>query len=491
MQNIKQLLITLPSNGTLPLFLIICICRFGFLCFSIDSLDFLTQFSSSPIFFSAPDTNSYFFPIEDYIEKGIYTSEVRMPGYGVVYWFFRLFFDKMLALNLLIIFQIILSALNICILAKIAFLLFKDFIVFYITLTLFFFSSFTAFYDTWLLTESLAVSSLIFSIYFFILYFQKYHWSHLLLSGLFFTWLIFLRLVHFPLLLLMTLSIGIHLFRVSTFIFWKKVAHCFIFLLPFLIIDMYWTWHNYITFRDFNPLAKKIELQGFGYHLANFCTSWGGSSIFWEKEAEIGWFCYYSDYCIDNSQKIPDDIYTSHFNKDSLVNIKNTIILANTLPYEQKEQKLIPLGKLLDEFALSIKEEKPFVYYFKGSFRMLKKLIFHSGSYYMFNNPFSKLNSYEKFIKIFVSGLYWLVFGLGILFCIYIIFYNILKFNILFFIGIIPFYVILIHAVILRVPDPRFLVTAYPMLVLMAAGFIHLLGRKFKVWQKQRIYLTP
>ena len=101
------------------------------------------------------DTASYLEPIENLLKYGNYFNDFRMPGYGWLYYILRFVFDERLALDALLITQVILSALSVYVLARIAYLVFKRKSFFYITFGLYLVSTFVSIYDIKLLTESL------------------------------------------------------------------------------------------------------------------------------------------------------------------------------------------------------------------------------------------------------------------------------------------------------------------------------------------------
>jgi len=122
------------------------------------------------------DSSEYIGSIENFIKQGHYitnpqdirTSTRRMPGYGAVYYFPRLLFTQANALNILIILQILLSAVSVYYLALTAYLIFQKKTIFYITFFLYVFSTFVSIFDDTVLTESFSTSSLIFAFYFLI-----------------------------------------------------------------------------------------------------------------------------------------------------------------------------------------------------------------------------------------------------------------------------------------------------------------------------------
>ncbi|HWY97510.1 MAG TPA: hypothetical protein VNY36_00375, partial [Bacteroidia bacterium] len=83
------------------------------------------------------DTNSYLLPIENLINKGSYTPDFRMPGYGIIYLPLLLFFKKTMACNILILVQLLFSTISVYLLALITQRLFKHNAFFYVTFYLF------------------------------------------------------------------------------------------------------------------------------------------------------------------------------------------------------------------------------------------------------------------------------------------------------------------------------------------------------------------
>ena len=116
------------------------------------------------------DAQSYFIPIENFIRTGHYSPDDRMPGYGFVYYVFRLLFVKETACNLILLVQWLAAGLSVYYLAITVRDIFKKDGLFYITFFLFLLSPFSNYYDTWLQSDSLTTTSLIFASYFFIKY---------------------------------------------------------------------------------------------------------------------------------------------------------------------------------------------------------------------------------------------------------------------------------------------------------------------------------
>ena len=57
------------------------------------------EFNTKVIAQSTGDTFSYLTPIDNLLQSGNYDPDYRMPGYGVVYLLFRIFFNQMLGVE--------------------------------------------------------------------------------------------------------------------------------------------------------------------------------------------------------------------------------------------------------------------------------------------------------------------------------------------------------------------------------------------------------
>src|SRR6185436_4269021 len=188
-------------------------------------------------------------------------------------------------------------------------------------------SSHTAIFDIYSLSESFSVSAISFFVYFIFKYFEQRKISHLLLSGFFITWAIFLRpflgtmLVIFPLALLVYDRRN---FSIPVFI-----KTCFLFFLPFIICESTWVYRNFAVLKKFVPLETSLT-ESYGemgayrtsaISVRQLIDSWGGESAEFAAGKEGDWFHHVSnekagDYVFD------DYVFNSTFTKDSLLHLK-------------------------------------------------------------------------------------------------------------------------------------------------------------------------
>ena len=419
------------------------------------------------------DTDSYFLPIEKLLNEGSYIPDYRMPGYGLIYFIIRLFIDKVLAYNIVIILQWVLSSISIYFLAKSVFIATGKTALFFITFFLYLFSTSTNVLDYYLLTESFSTSALIFSIYFLVTYMNNNLKRSAILSGLFICWSIFMRPVLLPIL-------GIYIFVIVRHFYIQKktsrsiIINALLICLPFIVFDSIWTIRNYIIHNKLTPLTTTqypldIELTYYN-ELMGFVIAWGGDRTWWNENAEIRWF-------INNEKKfgpylkdLPDNIYTSKFNRDSLLKIKEGInIIDNPISDSSTKAKAtIKIKKSLKYFTESIAQEKPFLYYIKSKIQIGWKFIAHSGTPWLFQMKFSDLSIFKKMVKITYTIFYILIMVLGFTGILILFVRSKNQHSGILLFPIISLYLLIIHPFLGHV-EYRYLIPIYPLMLVCSS----------------------
>ena len=437
-----------------------------------------SQYSHFPGFWGGlrGDSEGYLLPFENLIKTGSYTPDYRMPGFGVLYYPLILVFSKAIACNILIIIQLLLSSLSVYALALTVKKLFKSNTLFYLSFFIYTTSIFSSIQDPVLISESLTTSTLILSIYFFTRYFDEYKVKELIFSGTFLTWTTFLRPIFAPLfLVLFVLAIAV-LVRSK-----KRIISAFLFLLPIIITDGAWMVRNYIDYKKIAPLTKTVYFPWIeNSHLKSeieFIQSWGGAIWFVDPKAEISWFnnntpCTFGTGAKSDSVPFPAYIYTSQFNADSLKVLKN-MISGMTGNYglsvqENADYQNIVIEKF-NRYTLSERKENPYIYYIKSNEKRLNALLFNI-------HPVTKLyinNTISKFYNTYYYIILCLGF-IGILLMLPLIF----KLSLSSIIPAIPVFTILIHAVVIRENENRYLIPAYPFIIICAGYCIYWLLNK-------------
>jgi len=451
----------------------------------------LLDFNSVVIGHKTGDTDSYLEPINNLIQNGSYNPDFRMPGYGFIYLLFRLLFNQLLASNLLVVLQLLLSAVSVYCLALSALYIYKSEKYFLFIFFIYAFSSYPSYFDVLIVTESFSVSTLILNVYFLIKHHQTRNKVWLFISGVFLCWGIFLRPVFILLIFFEFLYLSFFLSKDKIISFRKKIISLLLFLLPFICAESLWVARNYFHNKQVFFLTKTIRYSWSNKDFVavkDFVSSWGGDDSY-EHNAEIFWFEYHQDIFKVSKEKIqqikfPAYIYTSKFNYDSLVAVKKNIKLSRdtSLTSEQRNHYQVYITDKLNKYSQSIKDEKPAVYYLYAPAKMLVRFIFQSGSHFWFLKPFNTLSILEKCIKLFYSLLYWIIIILGSIGCVSFMINHFRDFNIKFVMSFIPLYFILIHPVFLRLTDERYIIPAYPFLTIIAVNCIFLL---YQNWIKK------
>ncbi len=449
----------------------------------------LLDFNTAVIGHTTGDTASYLEPINNLVQNGTFSPDFRMPGYGAAFLLFRLFFNQLLAMNLLVILQLILAVVSVYCLALIALYVFKSEKYFFATFFIYALSSYPSYFDALLVTESLSVSTLILNVYFLIKFHETRKNIWLFASGAFLCWGIFLRPVFLLLIVFEFLYLVSFLLRDKTVSFRKRIIALLLFMFPFIVAESMWVARNYYYNKQFVILTKTIRYPWSNKDfvaIKDFICSWGGDDSY-EHSAEIFWFEYHKELFKKsekeiNDIKFPDYIYTSKFNYDSLVAVKELVKLSHdsALGSENRKTYQLTIAGKLNKYAASIKDEKPVVYYLYAPTKMLIRFVFQSGSHFWFLKPFNELNFFEKCIKLFYSLLYWTLVFFGSVGCIIFIICDLRRFNIKVLMSFIALYIIIIHPIFLRQTDERYIIPAYPFLTIMAVNVIFLLHQKVK-----------
>jgi hypothetical protein len=423
------------------------------------------------------DDSSYLDPIDNLIHFGTYTPDFRMPGYGLPYFLFRLMFAQAGACNALIILQLMLASASVYYLAMTVLAIFKNNSIFYLTFYLYLFCSYSNFFDAYICTESLCTSTLIFSVYFFTRYFEKQKNKFLFYAGLLATWAMFIRPVFGGIL---AACCGILLFQKNKDLK-IKVKSIFIFLTAFILCEGYWIYRNFQVHKEFIPFTTTgafypNEATSYLEPLFYFAQSWGGVCSFTDKPVDVDWFQYHYPGLkpITHFDSLPDNIYTSAFNKDSLIQLKRMILALQNLSIDTTTASIYQneLMTKLNVYRLSVKKEKPFVYFVQAPFKMIGVMLYGPVTR-LYLDRGQSVPIFGKLIIEFNYFIYILILLTGLMGIICSILFGTRERRYLLIIPFIPLYTILVHPFIFRFFDNRFLMPAFPFLIICSACFFY------------------
>jgi hypothetical protein len=440
------------------------------------------------------DWSEYLQPVENLIFKGSYSPDLRTPGYGLAFLIPRLLFDRATACNILIIFQLLMGIISAYLLAQTAYNIYKTRLSFILTGIIYSLCLTISSTETRIGSDSLAISFSIFAVYFLLAYLDNFKFYQILLSTFFICWTIFIRPIMGILWAAMIFYLVVSFIQSRNT---KLILPVIIFIFSFIVLDSVYMIRNYRNFNQLRPLGNLniyyFSNNNFNSEISNqaivsFVTSWGGDYAYWDPSAEIRWFGinernfekYGSKKLETYDRELPDYIYTSEFNKDSLLVLKNRInkIQSRTLNRQKNREYCAYVNKKLFIYTNSVKKDKPLIYYIYAPLRITAKFVFNHGTQGLIGNKsFNNLNLLEKILKISVS-----ITNLSIvIFSIFSILFSIIKrqtFKGLF----IPLSFVILYVVeiccILRSSEIRYKLPVYPFLFVYSISLIYYFKNK-------------
>lgn len=421
------------------------------------------------------DYYSYIGSIENFINKGIYSPDHRMPGYGIIYLFFRLFFKQGMSLNIMIFLQYILYSISIYYLAIIGMKLFNSNRVFYLTYYLNLAIIFPFMYEIYTQPECFTIASLIFSIYYFVKFSENRKSNDIFYSGILFAWTIFLRPIFLPVFAIYGFLIFISFIR-KKITLQNVIKYYIIISLPFIVFDSAWTLRNYKTYHKIIFLQKSMyyqeQLNYFEVDLIKFIQSWGGDATYWNPKAEIRWFNFKNsdknEAILDTkdvNETLPDYIYTTKFNSDSLLKLKGLIADYFNIPANTKQKTTLSncIRNKLQDYTLSIKTERPFLYCIIAPSVLFKKFLIHQIS---FTNT-KGVSFIKKISKDYYNFMYNILIILCLISFLFIAFLK--KYDVKLIVHLIVIYIFIVFPVFLRFVEYRYIIPVIPLIILCAS----------------------
>lgn len=414
------------------------------------------------------DAKSYIVPIDNYVEKGSYNYESvragRMPYLGLVYCFFRLLFSKTVALNFVVISQILLEAISIYYLALMCKSMFNSKKAFWFSVFLSCISLNVSTFNYYILSESFGISFLCLFVYSYHVFLtQKRTYKKLFVTGLFLA----LTILFKPYLCLIFLLIGIEFLvsesRINFVGYIESVfKNTLIVILPLIILNSPWTLRNYLIMKKFIPFQQDVyagwKLPKIYFAAFKFVDAIGESYVSWDKRSAG---CYFEPQNkILCEFKFNNNIFSEKLTINKIEEVRGMFITCLKYPSDSLSAKVI---LKFNELTNLYKMEHPIRYHYVNPVKLIGHFLFHSGSYYL---PISKesacYHSYQMLIKLLQSILYYLSLTLGFIGTIILLFKKPKSF-ILFSI---PIYLVILFPLVLKRTEFRLFHSAYPFLMI-------------------------
>lgn len=431
------------------------------------------------------DTFSYLGPIDNFINEGSYyfwngvrkVYAGRMPYYGAPYFLFRLFFDKSLASDLVVLLQIFFDTLATVYFARWCFETFKSQTAFWLGYILYF-VGFNYFENSLLLnTETFSLSFTVLFYYFF----NRYWNGAKDFSPCYANFWLAMALLQRPnLTAIYILFLGIYVYREKLYKpehFRELFRRMIWFGLPLIIAVTPWVARNIIVLHK--PIVTQESITaGYNYSEAEFAFrrfvfAWGGDATYWDPTSAA---CYFKlnppVKCTFDS--IPDYSLAEGYNREDVEDARQDYLNFQQNPSPELEQKVIDK---FDRMTAMYESEKPFMYYIGSGFVRTKTMFWHTNNY---NLPITPENpcfkSYQLLFKVIQAITYHLTLVFGT-FMMFILAYK-RKISLLFL--FVPIYLIILFNFIVKVVEARYFNHAYPILLLGLVGFFLLIYSRIK-----------
>ena len=422
------------------------------------------------------DTSEYMGACEKLYTQGIYIVDTlygfsdkafRMPGLTFIYIPLRFFVSKENTMNGIIVFQVLCSGIATYYLSRLAKNIFGGKKIFYVVFIFANLGFGLMSYNNILLTESLACSFLIFSFYLLEKAVRENKTIDFLYSGLFMTWLIFLR-PYFIVVFIFAI------FLLLYFLYVKKTAKksLMLFVFIFCIVETIWVARNFISIGKFIPLqtsanfiASKPTCERAKF---KFITTLGLNYEWWTKNTESAWFNNPKQVLnipIPSNKIIPTIAFNDGLTIDSLILARDYMHKVQNQEVEDKS-KLTYFNyhseRIFNKFISAYKENQLIDFLLFSRVRLVKSFL--SDNYYW---PLGKISYPKNMIFIvfdFFSNYYIKIVGfLGLIIITRLFIKDYLK---LFLISFVPIFILLLFPIYSGCDEKRFFILSIPFLVI-------------------------
>jgi len=423
------------------------------------------QWITSGIAISNGDTSGYYGPVESFVEGEGYNSMCRMPGLLPVYAPLYALLGKDNARAAIIILQLLIHILAAWFLARLAAWLTQSDWGYYLMLALYGLSTFVSVRDHQLLTDSFATSLLIICVFTFFRGLERQSARYLLFAGVLLAWAVFFR----PVSLVFYLPFGLLILGTSGYSVVRTVKPALIFGIPLILSIGVWTTVNYARSGRIIPLQAPFT-ECFGYlseeHLAirKLIISMGEDYMPWSEGSAAQWFFRRMEGEPDFHPFDPED-FTQTYNLDSLKKLRKAYLALDTVTDKASRDTAAALvARTALRYDAALRAERPAHVYVWNRLDLLRNYVLPRR---LDDLPFPAYESMSWYHKLIKAGSFVLLIFVNI--------FGLLSWLWLFFrnpgpavlIGLIPVLILIVLGPVLGYVEQRYLVPAYPILMLM------------------------
>jgi len=414
------------------------------------------------------DCSSYLDPIEHLVDRGSYSPDYRMPGYGAIYLPLYLAFPKAMALNVLVLFQLLIDVVASILLIEAVRILTNSNTGALLALLFYGIACTVSVYGKFVLTETIAASFMAIAIHATARYAATGRPVHLFVASLFLTWAYFCRPVLFPLFMLLACYALWSVFR------GRKLAGLIMLLLPFAVVQSAWTLRNYLMYDQvvlltrtlYYPTYTDSQVASFAFHgtFADFKDSY----IFPDRD----WMNRSTKLRNVDEVPFPERAYTPYFTEDSVLELRRLAraLVQDTLPAQEHAVLDGLVAAKLDRYSASIRKEHWFLVHVRVPVeRSLQELLGSSGVQALNMKVFGELTSPEKALKL----IYVLIYQLALYGSIGYVVLTIVRraTAVRWFLAASCLYGMLVHPILLHTSDPRYFYGFYPLVAVSGSLF--------------------
>ena len=413
------------------------------------------------------ESRGYYQPIESWINDGHYWGMCHMPGLLPFYAPLRLLMPETMALQSMVVLQVIFDIFATWTLGMLAARIFQSMRAMHLTYLLACLSTFTAVRNNYLLSDSLCISITILSLYSFSSFVIDRSYRHILLAGVGLCLAMLLR----PAMLAVISGVAFLILLVNGLSF-RSLRYAALLVLPTIIALCTWTLRNKITYgRTVVLLAPLGECQAqitpdFAA-IREWILASGGDYQPWAAGGEAHWFF---DSPADLPMPFGADDFTPGCDAAMLLSLKNDyhLLHSGTLSESDSlalEQSIIERGRHIRDSYITT---HPLRYHVLNKIKFARMILFPTRIDDLPFPAFQEMNIGQKIIKVCSLAALPLLSALSLIaLAVWLI-----RRKWAYVVWMcLPLGLVLAHSYIGFV-EQRYLAGSYPFFLLLCAGFI-------------------
>jgi len=414
---------------------------------------------------SSGDTSGYYEPVEQFVKGNGYSSVCRMPGLLPVYAPMYALFGAVSGKAAVIILQLIMQISAVWLLALLTARFTQSVRGYYVMIALMGVSTFLSIRDHMLLSDSFAVSFLLFALFFLLRSLDQKSKKWMLVSGFFLAWAVFFR----PISLVFYVPVALLIILHSRFQLLSAIRTGWVFAVPLVLSIGAWTVVNYQKTQKLIPLQGPVS-ECFGYlspenlAIRKLIIRMGEDYMSWSAGSAAQWFFVKSE-TEPTFNPFEEVDFTPDYDLDSLRVLRANYLALDTIgvPELRKEAGARVIARV-EQFDASLCSHRPLQVYVLNRLTLFRNLVFPSR---LDDLPFPALAQMSFYHKAIKGGSLLLLLLVNVLGMLAWLRACVRRDYWLVILGLIPIIVMVLLGPILGFVEQRYLVPAYPILMWM------------------------